>query len=67
MPSGLCPPNEIQGLTREECLAKAQECRDLAKMPIADPSHAEILEAMAQSWEQMANDYRVAVGRSGKN
>ena len=45
-------------LTREQCLAKARECHELAKHGGTTPSHADMLEAMAESWENIANDHR---------
>jgi hypothetical protein len=50
--------SELKRLTRDECLAKAKECCDLAKVSGAITAHAAMLESMARSWEQMANDYR---------
>jgi hypothetical protein len=49
----------LKRLTREECMAKAKECRDLANQSSAAPTHAAMLEVIAQGWERMANDYRM--------
>jgi hypothetical protein len=46
-------------ITPDQCLAKAQRCRELAKAGTL-PAHAPILEEIAETWEQMASDFRVA-------
>jgi hypothetical protein len=49
---------EPEGLTREQCLAKAQWCRELAKEGTL-PEHAPMLEEIAETWEQMAMDFSI--------
>ena len=45
-------------LTRDQCLSKAQRCRELAKAGTL-PAHAHMLEEIAETWEQMAIDFRI--------
>jgi hypothetical protein len=41
-------------LSRDECLTKAQECRDMARSN-QNPTHRTMLEQMAEAWERMAS------------
>ena len=40
-------------LTRDQCLAKANECRQLARVS-ANAEHRTMLEHMAATWERIA-------------
>ena len=40
-------------LSRDECLTKAQECREMARSN-QNPNHRTMLEKMAEAWEKMA-------------
>jgi hypothetical protein len=40
-------------LSKEECLAKASECRDLARV-VVQKRHRIMLEHIADTWERMA-------------
>jgi hypothetical protein len=42
-------------LTLEECLAKAQECRDMARQAIRT-EHRAVLDQMAETWARIAAD-----------
>jgi hypothetical protein len=41
-------------LSRDECLAKAQECRDMARSN-QNATHRVMLEQMAEAWKRMAS------------
>ena len=43
----------VKRLTRNECLAKAKECRELARFSRVQ-EHRIMLEHMAQTWERIA-------------
>lgn len=40
-------------LTRDQCLAKAKECREMAHLH-ANSAHRIMLEHMAETWERIA-------------
>jgi len=44
-------------LSREECEAKARECRDLAQRSL-NPEHRTMLEHMAETWERVIATFR---------
>jgi hypothetical protein len=42
-------------LTNNQCLAKAKECREMARSS-ANASHRTMLEHMAETWERIAGE-----------
>ena len=52
-----CCRMTVNPLTIEECHAKAEECRDLAKRA-ARPQHRIMLEHMAETWDRICAELK---------